>query len=116
MAAADPGGEGARSRCRVHCRHGGHGGSRGAWACRRRLSRPDDPLLALLRESENGVERVLTLVNPEDREPRQAAVEELLTAADLGYLGDRLALAEMQPDGAEQPVAPRFAVAPLEVK
>src|SRR5205823_5217575 len=82
----------------------------------RRLSRPDDPLVVLLRESENGVERVLTLVNSEDREPREAAVEDLLGMAGLGYLGDRLALAEILPGGAEQPIAARLAVAPLDVR
>src|SRR5205085_10088329 len=56
------------------------------------VSHQDDPLLALLRESENRTERALILVNTQEREARQVAVEDLLAAAGLSYLGDRLAL------------------------
>src|SRR5260370_19730079 len=82
----------------------------------RLVSHRDDPLLPLLRETENGAERALTLVNTQEREARQVVVEDLLAAAGLTYLGDRLALGEMLPGGDEQPAAPRFTVAPLEVK
>src|SRR5260370_42667464 len=82
----------------------------------RLVSHRDDPLLVLLRETVNGAERALTLVNTEEREARQVAVEDLVAAAGLSYLGDRLALGEMLPGGDEQPAAPRVTGAPLAVK
>jgi starch synthase (maltosyl-transferring) len=80
------------------------------------LSPLGDPLVALLRQSERGAEGALTLVNTHDWEAREVAVEELLAAPGLGYLGDRLALDEMLPDGEGRPTAARLAVAPLQVK
>ncbi|HTV90443.1 MAG TPA: maltotransferase domain-containing protein [Stellaceae bacterium] len=82
----------------------------------RRLTRADDPLVALLRQCEASADRALVLVNTSDREPREAAVEDLLRAAGLQHLGDRLMIAEMRPGGAAAPAGSRLLVAPLEVK
>ncbi|HTT80687.1 MAG TPA: maltotransferase domain-containing protein [Stellaceae bacterium] len=82
----------------------------------RRLSRPDDPLVALLRQSERSAERALVLVNPAEREPREAAIDDLLGLAGLGYLADRLAIAEITPGGDGAPAGKRLTVQPLEVK
>ena len=53
----------------------------------RRLSRQDDPLLVLLRQTENGVERALTLVNTEEGEAREVVAEDLIAAAGLDPSG-----------------------------
>jgi starch synthase (maltosyl-transferring) len=82
----------------------------------RRLSQRDDPLVVLLRHNDSGGERAFTLVNAQERESREVVVEELLAAAGLAHLGGRLMLAEMRPGAAEQPVAGRFSVAPLDVR
>src|SRR5439155_1783036 len=82
----------------------------------RLLSRKDDPLVVLLRQSDSGVERAFTLVNTQERDSREVAAEELLAAAGLAYLGDRLLLSEAQLGGGEAPVAARFTVAPREVR
>src|SRR5215207_7694474 len=82
----------------------------------RRLSRPDDPLVALLRQSESGGDRALTLVNTQETAARTVVVEELLAAAGLIQLGDRLELAEVRPGGGREAVPARFRVAPLEVR
>ena len=87
-----------------------------AETAQRRLTRPGDPLVVLLRDGETAVERVLTLINTDAERPHDALVEALLGEARLDYLGDRLALTEMLPDGSERPAAARIAVAPLEVK
>src|SRR5438067_2456138 len=62
----------------------------------RLLSRPNDPLIVLLRRSESGAERAFTLVNTPEREPREVTAEQLLEMAGLFGLGDRLLLNEMQ--------------------
>jgi starch synthase (maltosyl-transferring) len=80
------------------------------------LSRQDDPLIALLRQTEDGAERALTLVNTTEGETCEVAAEELIAAAGLTDLGDRLALSEMLPGGAARTAPARFAVAPLEVR
>src|SRR2546430_3617432 len=82
----------------------------------RRVSRQDDPLLALLRQNESGAERVLTVVNTQEFEPREVAAEDLLASAGLSHLGNRIELAEMLPGGAEMPAPPGLVVAPLEVR
>ena len=82
----------------------------------RRLNRPDDPLLVLLRQSKTGSERALVLVNTADREPREAAFDDLLGLAGLGYLGDRLAIADIKPGGRAAAAGRRLTVAPLEVR
>jgi starch synthase (maltosyl-transferring) len=81
-----------------------------------RLSRPDDPLVALLRQTEGGGDRALTLVNTQEGEARQVVAEELLAAGGLTRLGDRLELAEAWPGGGREKVPARFQVAPLEVR
>jgi starch synthase (maltosyl-transferring) len=82
----------------------------------RRLSRPDDPLLVLLRQSGNGVERALTLVNTEEGEARDVVTADLALAAGLADLGNRLLALEMLPGGATRPAPARITVAPLEVR
>src|SRR5260370_20162034 len=79
----------------------------------RLLSRKDDPLVVLLRQSDSGAERAFTLVNTQERDSREVVAEELLAAAGLAYLGDRLSLGEARPGGGEAPVAARFPLAPL---
>jgi starch synthase (maltosyl-transferring) len=81
----------------------------------RRVNRPDDPLVALLRQTEAGADRALLLVNTGDEGPREADVETLLGNAGF-YLGDRVTLAEMRPDGVAAPAERRLVLAPLEVK
>jgi starch synthase (maltosyl-transferring) len=81
----------------------------------RRLSPPDDPLLVLLRQSDGG-ERAFVLVNTQDGASREVATEELLAAAGLLPLGDRLLVEEVRPGGEATPAPPRFAVAPLDVR
>ena len=82
----------------------------------RLLSRKDDPLVVLLRQNDNGAERAFTLINTQERHSREVVAEELLAAAGLAYLDDRLLLSEAQLGGGEKPVAARFTVAPLEVR
>jgi len=82
----------------------------------RLLSRPNDPLIALLRQSESGAERAFTLVNTQEREPREVIVAELLDTAGLAHLGDRLLVNEMLPGGEAVAAPARFPITPLEVK
>jgi starch synthase (maltosyl-transferring) len=82
----------------------------------RLLSRKDDPLIVLLRQSDSGAERAFTLVNTQERDSREVVAEELLAAAGLAYLGDRLSLSEARRGGVAAPVEPRFTLAPLEVR
>jgi starch synthase (maltosyl-transferring) len=82
----------------------------------RLLSRPDDPLVVLLRQSETGAERALTLINTEEHQGRDVSVEELLASAGLIELGNRLAVGEMLPGGDERPVRGRLTIPPLEVR
>jgi starch synthase (maltosyl-transferring) len=82
----------------------------------RLLSRPSDPLIVLLRQSESGAERAFTLVNTQEHEPREVAVAELLDTAGLAHLGDRLLVNEMPPGGEVIAAPARFPVMPLEVK
>jgi len=82
----------------------------------RLLSRPNDPVIVLLRQSESGGERAFTLINTQDREPQEVAAEELLARAGLDHLGDRLLLSEMRLGGDAAPAQGRFIVEPLEVK
>ena len=82
----------------------------------RRVSRPDDPLVVLLRQNESGAERALTLINTQERQGRDLGIDELLGAAGLIDLGNRLAVGEMLPGGAERPVRGRLSIAPLEVR
>src|SRR5436190_9197606 len=82
----------------------------------RLLSRPNDPLIVLLRQSESGAERAFTLVNTQEREAREVVTAELLETAGLAHLGDRLLLNEMQLGGEATPSPARFPVVPLEVK
>jgi hypothetical protein len=49
----------------------------------RLLSRPSDPLIVLLRQSESGAERAFTLVNTQEHEPREVAVAELSVSVDI---------------------------------
>jgi starch synthase (maltosyl-transferring) len=81
----------------------------------RRLSRPDEPLLALLRETADGGERALVLVNTRDDAAADAVTEELLAKAGLAHLGDRLRLDEMLPGGEARRVPARLSVVPLGV-
>lgn len=81
----------------------------------RRLSRPDDPLLALLRQTESGLEKALVLVNTLESEPRQIVLDQLLSPAGL-YRGDWLVVDEMPPGGGERPASHRLTVAPLDVR
>src|SRR5207237_8427605 len=60
--------------------------------------------------------RGFTLVNSQEREPREVTAEQLLELAGLFGLGDRLLLSEMQLDGEQAPLPARFQVRPLEVK
>jgi starch synthase (maltosyl-transferring) len=82
----------------------------------RLLSRPNEPLIVLLRQSESGAERAFTLVNTQEREPREVVVAELLDTAGLAHLGDRLLVNEMRPGGEAIAAPARFPVTPLEVK
>ena len=82
----------------------------------RLLSRPNDPVVTLLRQSETGVERALTLINTQDHDAHDVVAEELLAGAGLGYLGARLLLEEVRPGGEPQPAPARLRVMPLEVK
>jgi len=82
----------------------------------RLLSRPNEPLIVLLRQSESGAERAFTLVNTQEREAREVVAAELLDAAGLAHLGDRLLLNEIGLGGEAIPAAARFQVMPLEVK
>ena len=82
----------------------------------RLLSRPSDPLVALLRQGDSGAERALTLVNTQDRETREVVAADLLETAGIAHLGDRLLLSEMRRGGEAVPVSARFPLAPLEVK
>ena len=68
----------------------------------RRLSPRDDPLLALLRQSESGAERALILVNTQEGEAREVVLDTLLSPAGL-YRGDWLAVDEILPGGGERP-------------
>ena len=82
----------------------------------RLLSRPNDPVIVLLRQSESGAERAFTLINTQDREAHEIVSEELLAAAGLTGLGDRLLLSEMSLGGEATAAPPRFRMMPLEVK
>jgi starch synthase (maltosyl-transferring) len=82
----------------------------------RRITRPDDPLVVLLRQSEAGSERALVLVHTAEREPHEVVLDDLLDLARLSYLGDRLAVSEVKPGGATAAAGRRFTVAPLEVR
>src|SRR5947207_9854405 len=82
----------------------------------RLLSRPNDPVVTLLRQNETGVERALTLINTQDHDAHDVVAEELLAGAGLGYLGARLLLEEVRPGGEPQPAPARLRVMPLEVK
>jgi len=82
----------------------------------RLVSRPDDPLVVLLRQSVSGGERALTLINTQEPQAREVAVDELLGAAGLIDLGNRLAVGEMLPGGEERPLHGRLTIAPLEVR
>ena len=62
----------------------------------RRLSPPDDPLLALLRQTESGAENgALILVNTQEREAREIGARGLLSAGRADQSRDRLALDEV---------------------
>jgi starch synthase (maltosyl-transferring) len=80
------------------------------------LSRPDDPVVVLLRQSESGAERALTLINTQERSAREVVLDELLAGAGLIDLANRLAIGEMLPGGGERPVRGRLTVAPLDVR
>src|SRR5205085_4491574 len=82
----------------------------------RLVSRPDDPLVVLLRQSASGADRALTLINTQERQAREMPVEELLAAAGFLGFGNRLAIGEMLPGGEERPVRGRLTIAPLEVR
>jgi starch synthase (maltosyl-transferring) len=82
----------------------------------RLLSRPNDPVIILLRQSESGAERAVTLINTQDHETHEVVAEEVLLAAGLAQLGDRLLLEEAGVGAERQPVPARFRVMPLEVK
>src|SRR5216683_752154 len=77
----------------------------------RLLTSHDDRLVALERQTESGEERALILVNRDEREPREAALE---TLVDKGF-----ALADFsparRPTGADTTIGTRLVVAPLEV-
>src|SRR5260370_19724231 len=60
----------------------------------RLLSRKDDPLVVLLRQSDSGAERAFTLLNTQELDSREVVAEELLAAAWLGHLRYRLSLSE----------------------
>jgi starch synthase (maltosyl-transferring) len=79
-----------------------------------RLSRPDDPLLVLLRQTESGDDRALVLVNTQEREPRDGVVRGLLSAAGLSRSEEGLVLTDAFAEGEAKPVPARFRVAPLD--
>ncbi len=80
------------------------------------LSHRGDPLLVLLRQSGNGAERTLTLVNTQEGDAREAVIGELLATAGLRHLGERLVLSEILPDGGAAPAPARLLVPPLAVR
>ncbi|MGE0258478.1 MAG: maltotransferase domain-containing protein [Alphaproteobacteria bacterium] len=82
----------------------------------RRLSPPDDPLLLLLRQTENGGDRALILVNTQESEPRDVVLRGLLSAAGLGKLDDRSVVTDALAAAEATPVPARFRVAPLEMR
>ena len=82
----------------------------------RLLSPPNDPVIVLLRQSESGAERAVTLINTQDHDTHEVVTEEVLVAAGLAQLGDRLLLEEAGAGAERQPVPARFRVMPLEVK
>jgi starch synthase (maltosyl-transferring) len=82
----------------------------------RLASRPDDPLVVLLRQSASGAERALTLINTQERQGREVVIDELLAGAGLIGFGNRLALGEMLLGGDERPVRGRLTIGPLEVR
>jgi starch synthase (maltosyl-transferring) len=81
----------------------------------RRLSRSDDALVLLFRQSGQGPERAFTLVNTAEHEAREIVADELIRAAGIDYLGDRLALDEVMPGGERRPAPSRFRIDPLGV-
>jgi starch synthase (maltosyl-transferring) len=56
------------------------------------------------------------LINTQERAAREIGKDELLGAAGLFELGNRLAVCEMLPGGDERPVRGRLTIAPLEVR
>ena len=82
----------------------------------RLLSRPNDPVVVLLRQGESGAERAFTLINTQDRDAHEVVAEKLLDAAGLTGIADRLVLSELHLDGNATPAPTRFRVMPLEVK
>ena len=82
----------------------------------RRLSPPDDPLLVLLRQTEDGADRALILVNTQEREAREVVLPGLLPAAGLERLDETLALTDALAEDRGRPVPARFRVAPLDVR
>ena len=82
----------------------------------RRLSRPDDPLLVLSRQTEDGAERALTLVNTSEHESRDAVPARLLSEAGVDPLDHRIVLRQESLDGSERSVPASLRIAPLDVR
>jgi len=78
------------------------------------LSSQDDPLIALLRQTADGRERAIVLVNSDEREGREIDRRSLLRAA--GLAGDRVSLGDATPDGMASEIDGAIFVAPLEVR
>ncbi len=79
----------------------------------RLLTGPDDPLVVLERKTESGEDRAFILVNTDEHEPREIALEALLD--DLESADGRPALVDMSP-GHRAEVPSRLEVEPLGVR
>jgi starch synthase (maltosyl-transferring) len=73
----------------------------------RLLTRPNDPLLVLERQTERGEERALILVNRDEREPHEAVLETLVE--------NELVLIDVWP-GRAGPLEPPIVVEPVDVR
>ena len=82
----------------------------------RRLTPADDPLVVLMRQTKNGADRALILLNTDGGQPREIDCGALAAMAGLGHLGDRLLLTEIWPEQGDRAPGARLAVAPLEVR
>jgi len=82
----------------------------------RLLTKGDDALVALLRQTDSGAERAFTLLNTDERAPRAIDCDALFAAAGLAHVQHRLVLSDVFPGaGGEEPAA-RLSVPPLGVR
>ena len=82
----------------------------------RRLTKPADPLVVLLRQGQKSGDRVFTIVNTDRRGRHEIDGARLTAGSGLGRLGDRLALQELLPERGECARAEPLVVAPLDVR